>query len=115
MALARYSGNLLRLNAPQTPHVNPGGPDPDHNEPSGPDGVPEYRAQEITVPPDRGTDYAGLTLEDGVPRALVAGQPHLGWNAPEEAMVPVGSGRTPAGTAPNRTQGDPHNAETATH
>jgi hypothetical protein len=110
MGLAKYSGNLLRLMAPQSPHVNPGGPDASHDQASGPDGVPEMRADEISVAPDLGTEYAGLTLEDGFPRALVAGDPSLGWNAPENAMVPIGGGGTPAGYAPGWTQGDPHNA-----
>lgn len=114
MGLARYSGNLLRLKAPQSPHVNPGGPDASHNEPAGPEGVPETRAQEISVPADLGTEYAGLTLEDGVPRAIVADRPGLGWNAPEQAMTPVGGGGTPAGYAPQWVQGDPHNAEVDT-
>lgn len=105
-----YSGNILRMNAPADPRVNPGGPDPAHADPSGPDGVPDFRAQEITVPADLGTEYAGLTLEDGVPRAIVAGQPSEGWNAPSAAMTPPGSGGTPAGSAPAWTSGDPHSA-----
>lgn len=112
--MARYSGNLLRLMAPQTPKIAPGEPDNAHDQPSGPDGVPEFRAKEIDVPPDLGTEYAGLSLEDGVPRAITAGQPDLGWNAPEAAMVPPGSGGTPNGYAPAWTQADPHNAEVDT-
>lgn len=112
--MARYSGNILRLNAPTEPKIAPGGPDHAHAAPSGPEGVPEFRAEEITVSPDMGTEYAGLILEDGVPRAVVAGQPSLGWNAPEAASTPVGSGGTPAGTAPRWTQADPHNAEVDT-
>lgn len=108
--MARYSGNLLRLNAPQDPKVNPGEPDASHAAPSGPEGVPDYRAQEISVAPELGTEYAGLTLEDGVPLAVVAGQPALGWNAPDNAMTPIGSGGTPAGYAPAWTLSDPHNA-----
>ena len=108
--MARYSGNILRMAAPDDPKVNQGGPDESHNDPSGPEGVPETRAQEITVPADMGTEYAGLTLEDGVPRAIVADQPSEGWNAPHAAMTPVGGGGTPAGYAPAWTQGDPHNA-----
>jgi hypothetical protein len=105
-----YTGNVLRLKAPDAPRINPGGPDPAHIEPAGPEGVPETRAQEITVPADTGTEYAGLTMEDGIPRAIVAGQPGVGWNAPEAAMTPVGSGGTPAGYAPAWTAADPHNA-----
>lgn len=108
--MAAYSGNILRMKAPGDPRISPGGPDSAHAEPSGPDGVPEYRAAEIGVPGDLGTEYAGLTLEDGVPRAVIAGQPGVGWNAPEESSVPVGSGGTPAGSAPAWTAGDPHNA-----
>lgn len=108
--MARYSGNLLRLNAPQTPRIAPGAPDDSHAEPSGPEAVPETRAQEISVEPDLGAEYAGLILEDGMPRAVLADQPSLGWNAPESAMVPPGSGGTPAGRAPAWTQADPHNA-----
>jgi hypothetical protein len=112
--VTRYSGNILRLNAPQDPTIAPGGPDGAHDAPSGPEGVPDYRAEEIHVPADLGAEYAGLTLEDGVPRAIVAGQPGLGWNAPESASTPVGSGGTPAGTAPRWTAADPHNAEVDT-
>lgn len=112
--MASYSGNLLRMNAPDRPKVNQGGPDEEHDQPSGPDGVPEMRAQEISVSPDLGTEYEGLTLEDGVPRAIVDGQPSEGWNAPRASMTPVGSGGTPAGYAPAWTSGDPHNAEVDT-
>lgn len=108
--MAAYSGNILRLKAPDDPRIAPGGPDPAHAEPSGPEGVPAQRAQEIDVPADLGAQYAGLTLEDGIPRAVTAGQPGLGWNAPEAAMVPVGSGATPAGSAPGWAVADPHNA-----
>lgn len=109
-----YSGNILRLKAPSAPRVNPGGPDSAHDMPSGPEGVPDYRAEEISVPGDLGTQYAGLTLEDGVPRAIVAGQPSEGWNAPHAAMNTPGGGGTPAGYAPNWTSGDPHSAEVDT-
>lgn len=109
-----YSGNILRMKAPQDPSINPGGPDGAHDAPSGPEGVPDFRAQEIAVPGDLGTEYAGLTLDDGVPRAIVAGQPGLGWNAPDAALVPVGGGGTPAGYAPNWTSADPHNAQVDT-
>lgn len=112
--MARYSGNVLRMNAPDNPTQAPGVVDPAHAEPSGPDEVPAYYAEEIAVPSDLGTEYAGLTMEDGVPRAVMAGLPSLGWNAPETASVPVGSGRTPAGQAPAWTQGDPHNAQVDT-
>lgn len=112
--MARYSGNLLRLNAPQDPKIAPGGPDDAHAEPSGPEAVPDFRAQEISVPEDLGTEYAGLDMEDGMVRAIVAGQPTLGWNAPEAAMVPPGSGGTPNGFAPAWTQADPHNADVDT-
>ena len=105
-----YSGNILRMKAPADPRISPGGPDASHAEPSGPEGVPEYRAEEISVPADLGVEYAGLTMEDGIPRAITAGQPTLGWNAPDAAMVPVGSGGTPAGSAPSWTTADPHNA-----
>lgn len=108
--MARYSGNLLRMAAPGEPKIAPGGPDASHAQPSGPEGVPEYRAEEITVSPELGAEYAGLTMDDGVPRAIVVGQPSLGWNAPEESSTPVGSGGTPAGTAPAWSQGNPHNA-----
>jgi hypothetical protein len=108
--VAAYSGNILRLKAADDPKINPGGPDAAHAEPSGPDGVPEYRAQEIDVPADMGTEYAGLTLDDGIPRAIVAGQPSLGWNAPDASSVPVGGGGTPEGYAPAWTLSDPHNA-----
>lgn len=110
----RYSGNLLRMSAPQEPKTAPGEPDASHAVPSGPEGVPGYRAEEITVSADLGTEYAGLTLEDGVPRAVVVGDSHLGWNAPESAMVPVGGGGTPAGLAPAWTSADPHNANVDT-
>lgn len=112
--MATYSGNILRLNAPGDPRINPGRPDESHDEPSGPDAVPETRADEISVSPDMGTEYAGLTLEDGMVRAIVADQPGLGWNAPSQAMTPVGGGGTPAGYVPAWTQGDPHNAEVDT-
>ena len=112
--MAAYSGNILRLKASDDPMIAPGEPDAAHAAPSGPDGVPEFRAQEITVPGDLGTEYAGLTLEDGVPRAITAGQPSLGWNAPEAAMVPVGGGGTPAGNVPGWAAGDPHSAEVDT-
>lgn len=112
--MARYSGNILRMAAPADPRQAPGGPDVSHDAPSGPDQVPGYRAEQITVPATLGTEYAGLTLEDGVPRAVVAGQPGLGWNAPESASTPVGSGGTPAGTAPRWSSADPHNAEVDT-
>lgn len=108
--MPRYSGNLLRLNAPKDPQIAPGEPDAAHDAPSGPEGVPQYRAEEISTPPDLGAEYAGLTLEDGVPRAIVAGQPGIGWNAPDAAMVPPGSGQTPAGWAPRWAVADPHNA-----
>lgn len=107
--MASYSGNILRLKAPQDTRLNPGRPDESHDEPSGPEAVPPTRAAEISVSADMGTEYAGLTLEDGVPLAVVAGQPGLGWNAPNLASQPVGNGATPAGYAPNWTQGDPHN------
>lgn len=112
--MARYSGNILRLNAPDQPKIAPGAPDASHNEPSGPEGIPEYRAEEISVSPDLGTEYVGLTLDDGMPRALVADQPSLGWNAPNAAMTPPGGGGTPNGYAPAWTAGDPHNAEVDT-
>jgi hypothetical protein len=108
--MGAYSGNILRLRAPDTPRIAPGGPDSAHAEPSGPEAVPGFRAQEIDVPAGLGTEYAGLTMEDGIPRAITAGQPGLGWNAPETASVPVGSGGTPAGSAPRWTVADPHNA-----
>lgn len=108
--MARYSGNLLRLAAPQEPKIAPGEPDASHYAPSGPDGVPAYYAEKIEGNPERGIDYAGLRLEDGVAEAVVAGQPNLGWNAPDTAMVPPGSGGTPNGRAPSWTHGDPHNA-----
>jgi hypothetical protein len=112
--MARYSGNLLRLAAPGEPKIAPGGPDAAHANPSGPEGVPEFRAEEISVSPEMGAEYAGLTLEDGIPRAVVAGQPSLGWNAPEASSTPLGSGGTPAGSAPAWTQGNPHNADVDT-
>lgn len=108
--MARYSGNLLRLAAPQDPKIAPGGPDPTHSNPSGPEEVPAYRAEEIDVSAETGIDYAGLAMYDGVPSAIVAGQPGVGWNAPDTAMVTPGSGGTPAGYAPAWTRGDPHNA-----
>lgn len=108
--MARYSGNLLRLSAPQDPKVAPGEPDVAHFQPSGPNEVPDYYQDQIAVPSDMGADYAGLTLEDGVTRALVADAPSLGWNPANEASVPVGSGTTPAGQAPGWIGGDPHNA-----
>lgn len=112
--MAQYSGNILRLKAPGDPKIAPGQPDPAHAAPAGPEGVPGFRAQEIDVSPEMGIEYAGLTLDDGVPRAVAAGQPGLGWNAPNAASTPVGSGGTPAGSAPRWTQGDPHNAEVDT-
>lgn len=112
--MAAYSGNILRMSAPQQPRIAPGAPDTSHAEPSGPDGVPQYRAEEIGVPADMGAEYAGLTLDDGVPRAITAGQPSLGWNAPSAAMTSVGGGGTPAGYAPGWISGDPHNAEVDT-
>lgn len=112
--MATYSGNVLRLGAPQHPQISPGGPDSSHNEPSGPDQVPNFRAVEINVPAGMGAEYAGLTLDDGMARAVVAGQPSLGWNAPNSASTPVGSGGTPAGNAPAWTAGDPHNAQVDT-
>lgn len=112
--MARYSGNLLRLAAPQEPKIAPGEPDAAHDRPSGPEGVADYYATKIATTPDQGIDYAGLRLDDGVPEAIVAGQPGVGWNAPDTAMVPPGSGRTPAGFAPAWTRGDPHNAQVDT-
>ncbi|MEU0398352.1 hypothetical protein ABZ208_37540 [Streptomyces sp. NPDC006208] len=112
--MARYSGNLLRMQAPAEPTIAPGGPDPSHSQPSGPTEVPEYRAEEITVSPETGIDYAGLRLSDGIPEAIVAGQPGVGWNAPDSAMVPPGSGGTPARNVPAWTRGDPHNASVDT-
>ncbi|MFJ6530886.1 hypothetical protein ACIQMZ_37270 [Streptomyces longwoodensis] len=112
--MAAYSGNLLRMAAPQDPKIVPGAPDPEHAEPSGPEALAAFRAQEIAVPADLGTEYAGLTLEDGIPRAITAGQPGLGWNAPEEALQVPGSGATPAGQAPGWTAGDPHSANVDT-
>jgi hypothetical protein len=112
--VASYSGNILRMNAPQEPRIAPGEPDAAHDQPSGPEEVPATRAEEISVSADTGIEYAGLTLEDGVPRAIVAGQPDLGWNAPSAAMMPPGSGGTPAGYAPGWTAGDPHNANVDT-
>lgn len=112
--MVRYSGNILRLNASDEPKIAPGQPDASHYEPSGPEGVPEYRAEEIYVPADLGVQYEGLSLEDGMPRAIVVGQPGIGWNAPNAAMVPPGSGGTPAGYAPAWAAGDPHNAEVDT-
>lgn len=108
--MPRYSGNLLRLAAPQDPKVAPGEPDTAHNQPSGYDEVPGYYREQISVPADTGTEYAGLTLEDGVPRAIVAGQPSLGWNPANESSEPVGSGKTPTGQSPQWISGDPHNA-----
>ncbi|HEX5566660.1 MAG TPA: hypothetical protein VFY14_06975 [Streptomyces sp.] len=107
--MAAYTGNILRLKA-QEKLSNVPGLDGAHAEPSGLEGVPDYRADQISVPPTMGQEYAGLVLEDGVPRAVVAGQPSLGWNAPYAASTPVGSGGTPAGQAPGWTAGDPHNA-----
>lgn len=112
--MAAYSGNILRLKAPGDPKIAPGGPDAAHAAPSGPEGVPAMRAQEIAVPDDMGAEYAGLTMEDGIPRAVVAGQPDQGWNAPMAASVPVGSGGTPAGYVPGWSAGDPHNAQVDT-
>jgi hypothetical protein len=112
--MATYSGNVLRMGAPADPRIAPGGPDVSHDQPSGPDQVPAYRAEEITVPADTGAEYAGLTMDDGIPRAIVAGQPGLGWNAPNTASTPVGSGGTPAGSVPAWTAGDPHNAQVDT-
>lgn len=113
--MARYSGNLLRLNAPQQPKIAPGGPDAAHAEPSGPEGVPAYRADEISVPADLGTEYAGLTLEDGIPRAVVVqGEDGIGWNAPHASMATPGGGATPAGVAPQWLEGNPHMAEVDT-
>ena len=108
--MARYSGNLLRLAVPANPQVAPGEPDPAHDFPSGPDQVPNFRAQEITVPDNLGPEYAGLTLEDGVPRAVVTGQPSEGWNPASTSSEPVGSGNTPTGVMPAWLQGNPHNA-----
>lgn len=108
--MARYSGNLLRLAAPQDPKVAPGEPDASHYQPSGPDQVPGYYQEQISVSPDTGTEYAGMRLEDGVPQAIVAGAPSLGWNPANESSTPVGSGQTPAGQAPGWIGGDPHNA-----
>jgi hypothetical protein len=108
--MARYSGNLLRLAAPQDPQIAPGEPDASHFQPSGPEGVADYYADKIAVAPDQGIEYAGTRLDDGIPEAIVVGQPGVGWNAPETAIVPVGSGKTPAGSAPSWTRGDPHNA-----
>lgn len=108
--MARYSGNLLRLAAPQDPQIAPGEPDASHYVPSGPDGVPNYHAERITAEPDKGVSYAGLRLDDGVPEAIVANDAGPGWNAPSLAMVPPGSGQNRAGWAPAWTGGDPHNA-----
>lgn len=108
--MPRYSGNLLRFNAPQDPQLAPGAVDAAHDVPDGYDALPETRRDEIAVAPDLGTEYAGLSLEDGIPLAVVAGQPGLGWNAPEQASTPVGSGGTPAGETTAWTSGDPHNA-----
>lgn len=108
--MARYSGNLLRLAAPQDPKIAPGKVDDAHSMPSGPEGVPNYYAQKISEDPQRGIDYAGLRLDDGIPEAVIVGQPGVGWNAPETAIVTPGSGKTPAGSAPAWTRGDPHDA-----
>jgi hypothetical protein len=109
-----YSGNLLRMKASTDARTSPGGPDQEHNTPAGPEGVPEFRAEEISVSADTGAEYEGLTLEDGMPRAIVAGQPSVGWNAPASAMTTPGGGGTPAGYAPAWTAGDPHMAEVDT-
>ncbi|MFJ2307654.1 hypothetical protein [Streptomyces sp. NPDC087787] len=108
--MATYSGNVLRMKAPERPHAHPSGPDSAHAEPSGMDALPQRRQDEITVRPDLGAEYAGLTLEDGVERALMAGQPGIGWDAASEAMHTPGDGSTPAGIAPAWLAGDPHNA-----
>ncbi len=108
--MARYSGNLLRLAAPQEPKIAPGEPDSAHYQPSGPDQVPAYHAEQISVPADTGIDYAGTVLDDGFVYGITAGQPSLGWNAPDTAIVPPGSGGNTAGQAPDWTRGDPHNA-----
>jgi hypothetical protein len=110
----RYSGNLLRLNAPQQPKITPGAPDSAHAEPAGPEGVPDYRTEEISVPADMGVEYAGMDMEDGIPRAVVAQDAGLGWNAPAAAMTPPGSGGTPAGYVPAWLAGNPHMAEVDT-
>lgn len=113
--MSNYSGNVLRMGAPADPRLSPGGPDDAHSAPSGPEGVPEYRAVEITVPASMGTEYAGLVLDDGIPRAVVANQPSLGWNAPDTGLKdPPGSGGTPAGRAPAWAHSDPHNADVDT-
>jgi hypothetical protein len=49
-------------------------------------------------------------MEDGIPRAIMAGQPGLGWNPADASMMPVGGGGTPAGYAPAWGASDPHNA-----
>lgn len=108
--MANYSGNLVRLQAATDPKIAPGEPDADHYQPSGPEQVPEYYAEQISVPGDMGTEYAGLVLDDGVPRAVVADGPGLGWNPANESSTPVGAGTTPAGQAPGWIGGDPHNA-----
>lgn len=108
--MATYSGNLTRLQAPTSPKVAPGEPDQAHYEPSGPDGVPAFYAEQISVAPDMGVEYAGLVLDDGVPRAVVATEANLGWNPANESSTPVGAGTTPAGQAPAWIGGDPHNA-----
>lgn len=112
--MATYSGNVLRMGAPQDPKANQGGPDNAHDAPAGPDQVPAFRATQIAVPGDLGVEYAGLTMDDGIPRAVMVGQPTLGWNAPSQSSVPVGGGGTPAGYASAWTMGDPHNAEVDT-
>lgn len=112
--MAAYSGNILRLRAAEDPHINPGGPDVAHAAPSGPEGVAEFRATQIDVPSDLGAEYQGLTLDDGIPRAITAGQPGVGWNAPDASMVPLGGGGTPAGWAPAWGATDPHNAQVDT-
>src|SRR5690606_36508144 len=108
--MARYSGNLLRLAAPQDPKVAPGKPDDAHFQPSDPSEVPGYYQEQITVPADTGAEYVGARLEDGVPVAVMAGQPTLGWKPANESSEPVGSGHTPTGQVPRWLAGDPHNA-----
>lgn len=113
--MATYSGNVLRMGVPADPRQSPGAPDTAHSAPSGPEGVPQYRAEEITVSPNLGTEYAGLVLDDGVPRAIVANRPSLGWNAPDTGLAsPPGGGGTPAGRAPSWARSDPHNADVDT-
>lgn len=108
--MTQYSGNLLRMAAAQNPAINPGGVDASHGEPSGPDGVPDYRVQEITVPGGTGAEYVGTSLDDGVPGAVLAGQPSVGWDAPDISMETPGGGNTPNGWVPKWLRGDPHNA-----